>query len=183
MFQSCLKFNRIKIHFSRNNALIYFRGFKLLIKEIYLAYQKKLFSFSTVFLSLNRKLAVWKFKVFRYIYVIAQLPGLTILAWVNTYLKYRVFTGPFFSNHFFHTKIFLDVIYNIYNRYSSISVLTDLKIFKENVYIGKLVAKIPANKPYGINYEYFFLISGGFLILNEHKFDTSGYRHIHMHYL
>ena len=53
----------------------------------------------------------------------------------------RAFTDPFFPNHFFYTKIFLVVIYNICNRYSSGSVLTDLKIYKENVCTGKLVAK------------------------------------------
>ena len=44
----------------------------------------------------------------------------------------RIFTGPFFPNHFFHTKILLVVIYNLCNRYSLGSVLTDLKNNKEN---------------------------------------------------
>ena len=48
-----------------------------------------------------------------------------------------LFSKPQFSK----PKIFLVFIYNICNRYSLGSVLTDLKICKENVCIGKLVEK------------------------------------------
>ena len=63
-----------------------------------------------------------------------------LASFCTTTMYYKVTTGHFFLNHFFHTKISLVVFYNICNRYPFLFFLTCLEIYQENFCIGKLIA-------------------------------------------